>query len=655
VLAAAGSSKRTKAYQPINADWCAHQSLRKDHSLQISAIAYGPRTRNVRNLALHGALDFKELPMPTTATYKPTGNIYTDSVLSGVKWAASQLTFSFPANASYYGSRYGNGEPSNNFEAFTPAQQSATRAVLQHYSSVINVKFIEVTETSKQHGDLRYAETDAVKTAWAYYPSTSATGGDAWFNNSSNWYDNPTKGNYGYFTIMHETGHAMGLKHTHEARGSFPTMPSDRDSIEYSVMSYKSYVGSTKGYYTNEQWSYPQSLMMYDIAALQNLYGANYTTNAGNSVYKWNPQTGEMSINGAAQGAPGGNRVFLTIWDGGGNDTYDFSNYTSDLNVNLQPGLWTTISQTQLANLGDGRYAAGNIANALLYKDNPASLIENVIGGSGNDKLVGNGGNNSFTGNAGNDTVDGLSGVNTAIFSGSASDYSLKQNSDGSWTVTDLRAGSPDGTDQLKNIQYFKFQDTTIGSNPNAAPVNSSPDAINDSYSTARNTKLVISPSSGVLANDVDTDGNLLTATLVSGPKNGTVSLKADGSFSYTPNRKFTGTDSFTYKASDGSSSDAATVTLNVGTSSATSSNGRGSKGLGANVVLSDHNDTIPTPISDSFAGSQNSLQEKLQGLLDSFGKSFHGEFSDFGPIEHLAGQKFKIDVHDVFDHMLVR
>ena len=45
-----------------------------------------------------------------------------------------------------------------------------------------------------------------------------------------------------------------------------------------------------------------------------------------------------MSINGVAQAAPGGNTIFMTIWDGGGNDTYDFSNYTTNLSVNLQPG-----------------------------------------------------------------------------------------------------------------------------------------------------------------------------------------------------------------------------------------------------------------------------------------------------------------------------
>ena len=108
----------------------------------------------------------------------------------------------------------------------------------------------------------------------------------------------------------------------------------------------------------------------------------------------------------------------MTVWDGGGNDTYDFSNYTTNLSINLQPGGWTTASTAQLAYLGNGHYAIGNIANALLYENNPASLIENAIGGSGNDTITGNTANNKLTGGAGNDTIDGLGGTDTAVFSG---------------------------------------------------------------------------------------------------------------------------------------------------------------------------------------------------------------------------------------------
>jgi len=188
--------------------------------------------------------------------------------------------------------------------------------------------------------------------------------------------------------------------------------------MEYTVMSYRSYVGaSTTAGYTNETWSYAQSPMIYDIAALQQLYGANYTTNSGNTVYSWSPSTGEMTINGVGQGAPGGNKIFLTVWDGGGNDTYDFSSYASNLNVDLHPGAWTNTATNQIAKLySDGsKIAAGNIANALLSQGDAHSLIENAVGGSGSDVLTGNETANLLKGGAGTDTLDGGSGADTLV------------------------------------------------------------------------------------------------------------------------------------------------------------------------------------------------------------------------------------------------
>jgi large repetitive protein len=70
----------------------------------------------------------------------------------------------------------------------------------------------------------------------------------------------------------------------------------------------------------------------------------------------------------------------------------------------------------------------------------------------------------------------------------------------------------------------------------------------------------------GVLGNDTDVEGSVLSPILVSDVSNGTLTLNADGSFTYLPAPNFTGNDSFTYKVNDGTvDSNIATVTINVG------------------------------------------------------------------------------------------
>ncbi len=93
-------------------------------------------------------------------------------------------------------------------------------------------------------------------------------------------------------------------------------------------------------------------------------------------------------------------------------------------------------------------------------------------------------------------------------------------------------------------------------------PVNDAPVAGNDSFTTLADQAL---SESGLLDNDADAEGDLLTAILRSGPANGTVSLNPDGSFTYVPNPSFTGTDSFVYQVSDGTdTSNPATVVVVV-------------------------------------------------------------------------------------------
>jgi VCBS repeat-containing protein len=98
----------------------------------------------------------------------------------------------------------------------------------------------------------------------------------------------------------------------------------------------------------------------------------------------------------------------------------------------------------------------------------------------------------------------------------------------------------------------------------NVCPVNDAPVAVNDEFTIDEDTSLTL-PAPGVLGNDSDVEGDALSASLVSGPSHGTLSLAADGSLTYTPEANFNGTDSFTYMVSDGAAeSQEATVTINV-------------------------------------------------------------------------------------------
>lgn len=98
----------------------------------------------------------------------------------------------------------------------------------------------------------------------------------------------------------------------------------------------------------------------------------------------------------------------------------------------------------------------------------------------------------------------------------------------------------------------------------NVAPLPDAPSAEDDSYSMNQDTTLTVA-ALGVLGNDSDADGDALSALVVTTTSNGTLAPSADGSFTYTPNPGFTGTDTFTYKANDGGlDSNVATVTITI-------------------------------------------------------------------------------------------
>jgi VCBS repeat-containing protein len=163
----------------------------------------------------------------------------------------------------------------------------------------------------------------------------------------------------------------------------------------------------------------------------------------------------------------------------------------------------------------------------------------------------------------GNDTDAENQSLAAVLVSGPANAASFAFNADGSFSYVH------NGGETTSDSFTYKANDGTSDSNTvtvtiSITPVNDPPVANADSYSVTFGGSLTVS-APGVLGNDADPENDGLTASLVSGPSAGNLTLNADGSFSYTHTGSSLGTDSFTYVANDGAgNSNVATVTINI-------------------------------------------------------------------------------------------
>ena len=349
-------------------------------------------------------------------------NPYINGVISGTfgqSWTPQyNYVYYFPQTADIVNAKSGH------FIAFTPEQQRCFILALDQYSSVCNVTYTPLSLPAKDPASLTSADiASATLKAWAD-PNLGASGetfGSVTHSNINvstlTGAPDPLPGTFAFHDMLHELGHAMGLRHVVDVNAGFlGAMPLDHQGRDYSVMfsGYNVVGGDTSA---NNEF---QSLGLDDVRAVQYIYGANFATHSEDTTYTWNPVTGEESINGVGQGAPILPCIFSDLWDGGGNDTYDLSNFTTNLQIDLRPGNWSSFG-TLLPHGDSTAIIPGNVANDYLYVDPTTgiedlrSLIENAIGGSGDDSLVGNQANNKLVGNAGNDTLDGGLGADTMI------------------------------------------------------------------------------------------------------------------------------------------------------------------------------------------------------------------------------------------------
>lgn len=350
------------------------------------------------------------MPSPTTSSSTSnvgqTSSLSINALLAGVKWggpvgAGVSLGYSFPwttLGTAYFSGHDGVGSYSTDNEqnatehyGLSTTQQTAARSALLVWANVVNVTFSEVAETASNVGDIRFAWTSATGTTitgtpawgWTRYPSSYwPSGGDVWISTKSSGDKDWSIGSSNYKSLIHELGHALGLKHPFEGA---PVLSGSQDSQQYTVMSYTEHPHSLFGQVLNNPdgthtWHtfnvYPDTPMLYDVAAMQYLYGANLSYRTGDDVYTFDPHT----------------PFFRTIWDAGGTDTISVSNFSKGCHIDLQQGHFSKITIESDSTAGYNWTSPptqptydGTDNLAIAY----GCVIENAVGGSGNDTLYG--------------------------------------------------------------------------------------------------------------------------------------------------------------------------------------------------------------------------------------------------------------------------
>ena len=321
---------------------------------------------------------------------------------SGNKWGNLTITFSFPTSSNSITTNSGEAP---GFSAMNAAQQNASRLAFWLWDDLIAPDFLEVAAGQNfSSTDLELAITTSVElgAGWARFPNN----GSIWFSGTYDPVVNPKVGGYGFKTYMHEIGHAIGLEHMGDYNGSVNVVPNSyQDSQIYSIMSYFG-PNMGRGSANDVAWAdwtgkdgvtySPQTPMLYDIYAIQRIYGVETTTRTGDTVYGYNSNiTGTL---GAIFDFTRNANPILTIFDSAGNDTLDLSGWSDGVIIDIAPGAFSS-----------GNGMTSNICIAF------SCDIENAVGGAGADQISGNALGNVLSGGAGVDRLFGLAGNDILI------------------------------------------------------------------------------------------------------------------------------------------------------------------------------------------------------------------------------------------------
>ncbi|MFN3864547.1 MAG: M10 family metallopeptidase C-terminal domain-containing protein, partial [Erythrobacter sp.] len=301
-----------------------------------------------------------------------------------------------------------------NLTALTSEGATLARAALDLWSDVLGITFNEVA------GSAQITFDDNQEGAFA---STSTIGNfinAVTVNISTGWLTTYGTGlnTYSFQTYVHEIGHALGLGHGGNYNNN-ASYASDalylNDAWSTTIMSYFDQNENT--FFAGRGFSrvFAISPMQADIVALQQAYGVATTTRTGDTTYGFGNNSGrEIYGVGNAVRNSAGNLLAFTIVDHGGIDTLNYSIFTANQRIDLNPDTFSNVG--------------GSIGNMSIAR---GTIIENAVGGAGNDVLIGNAVANRLSGLGGNDTIDGGSNVDTAVVRGLRSAYTVTQTATG--------------------------------------------------------------------------------------------------------------------------------------------------------------------------------------------------------------------------------